>query len=286
MDYLGWELERQRAALLALLGGGREEEGAPREGDAPGEAAASGENTAREGETLPDGTRRSPAESGGARRRADRSAGRYAGGRKTAGGPLLGAPGAWEMVREAAGDRLDGASGAPGIPVSAWEALWSGKTEAPARERRGGEETGAPAASRRLPEETRRTPRFGTGGAAELLESSGGRGGAEAARTAAEFGAEAAPMAETAGERRAGGNLTGPPSGRRAGGGAAAMGGTGTARLGGRSETEGPGERLSRVLPWGGGWESPALRAEAEARALSRAVQRDARRYDGGFTIY
>lgn len=276
MDYLGWELERQRAALLALLGGGREEEGAPREGDAPGKAAAPGENTAREGETLPDGTRRSPAESGGTRRRADRSAGRYAGGRKAAGGPLLGAPGAWEMVREAAGDRLDGASGTPGIPVSAWEALWSGKTEAPARERRGGEETGAPGASRRLPEETRRTPRFGTGGAAELLESSGGRGGAEAARTAAEFGAEAAPMAETAGERRAGGAAAWE----------AAMGGTGTARLGGRSGTEGPGERLSRVLPWGGGWESPALRAEAEARALSRAVQRDARRYDGGFTIY
>ena len=29
-----------------------------------------------------------------------------------------------------------------------------------------------------------------------------------------------------------------------------------------------------------------ALRAEEGARALSRAVQRDARRYDGGFTVY
>ncbi len=48
----------------------------------------------------------------------------------------------------------------------------------------------------------------------------------------------------------------------------------------------GPGERLSRTLPWGEGWESPALRAEDGAKALSRAVQRDARRYDGGFTIY
>lgn len=48
----------------------------------------------------------------------------------------------------------------------------------------------------------------------------------------------------------------------------------------------GPGERLSRTLPWREGWESPALRAEDGAKALSRAVQRDARRYDGGFTIY
>ena len=30
----------------------------------------------------------------------------------------------------------------------------------------------------------------------------------------------------------------------------------------------------------------PAVRVETDARAVSRAVQRDARRYDGGFTIY
>ena len=62
--------------------------------------------------------------------------------------------------------------------------------------------------------------------------------------------------------------------------------GTGMARSGRDAGTVGQGERLSRTLPWGDGWESPALRAENGAKALSREVQRDARRYDGGFPIY
>lgn len=66
----------------------------------------------------------------------------------------------------------------------------------------------------------------------------------------------------------------------RGGGGALYAGGEGFPAAAGR------GEPLLPFLPWSGGWESAALQAEEEARALSRAVQRDARRYNGGFTIY
>ena len=108
--------------------------------------------------------------------------------------------------------------------------------------------------------------------------------------TAARRTAEAAETA--AGGRRAG--EAGPVSLRRSGGAAggafipARRDGAGTARLGGGGLDGAPGRetRLSRPLPWGEGWKSPALRAEDGARALSKAVQRDARRYDGGFTIY
>lgn len=143
---------------------------------------------------------------------------------------------------------------------------------------------------------------MGTGGAAELRESSGGRRDYEEEwETAAGTGAEAA--AEAAGGERAGKGFAkwgpaleagGAPSpGKRSGGGAAA--GTPMSRDGvgmvrpvrdGLAGAAGRGEQLFRVLPWGEGWESPALRAEDGAKALSRAVQRDARRYDGGFTIY
>ena len=65
-------------------------------------------------------------------------------------------------------------------------------------------------------------------------------------------------------------------------------------------ETEDPLERVlrcnGRILAeccffrgervYGGGWGSAALREEEGAKALSRAVQRDARRYDGGFSLY
>ena len=44
-----------------------------------------------------------------------------------------------------------------------------------------------------------------------------------------------------------------------------------------------PGGRSGGWGPWGGG--EAAFRAEDGARALSQAVQRDARRYDGGFSI-
>ena len=43
------------------------------------------------------------------------------------------------------------------------------------------------------------------------------------------------------------------------------------------------GDPAAGAFPEGG---AAALRREDGVRALSRAVERDARRYDGGFTIY
>lgn len=292
MDYLGWELERQRAALRALLGGGE-----PEAGDASREESPAWEEfSGWDGEAPEEGTRRSPEGLERARRRGSGRTGRYAAGRGEAGGPLMGAPGAWEMVREA--DRAALAGEPDGLPVGA--ELQSGEAGSPARGRRGGG-TGAPPLPRRYaPEELRRTPRIGTGGAAELRGLFGGQEDYEKEReTAAGTGPEAEMTAGAAGEGpagwgpavRAGGAL---PPGEMSGGvsgkasGAMSRNGTGMAPSAGSrlAGAAGPGERLSRALPWGEGWESPALRAEDGAKALSLAVQRDARRYDGGFTIY
>ncbi len=292
MDYLGWELERQRAALWALLDGGRTEDGEAEE------------HTAWEGEAPPGGTRRSPVNSGTAREGAvSRDAGRYA----ESGGAqprnfLRDFPGAWEAVREAEGGRPGGESGALRATVSAWEGFLLGsETEAP--DRGGGDaETGVPRASRREARQGAQGPaREGTGPRAALWEPSG-EGSPESWETAAERMAEAA--AGTAGGRSAGqrsavegpsGSADLPPL-RISGGGepsreasaAARRDGAGTVWFGGGGfgGALGQGGQLSRSLPWGGGWESPALRAEDGAKALSRAVQRDARRYDGGFAIY
>nr|WP_325211342.1 hypothetical protein [uncultured Oscillibacter sp.] len=297
MDYLGWELKRQRAALWALLGGGSEEKqfseeggAAWEEGGARGEKAAPGENTAREGgKTLPGGTRRSPAGSGAARRRAAGSAGRYAGGGGEAGEAReagSGFPGAWETALEAR-------ETAGGL-----EAPADGGAAPPVPERRSGERGAA--SRRKLPKGARGPAREGTGPRTGPWGSFGGTeaGAREEAELQAETAAEAA-MRKRAGERPAGERAAGgadslpgeEPGGRKAGGYAFAAPrrvGMGTARSGEEDlgGAPGRGERLSRVPPWGGGWESPALRAEDGARALSRAVQRDARRYDGGFTIY
>ncbi len=280
VDYLGWELERQRAALQALLmGGGRTEDGeAPEEDD-----------TVWKGKPPTGGKRRSPAGSGTARKRAVlRNAGRYAGNAGgEAGGPPAGAPGAWEMVREAGKRRPVGESGALETPGSAGEAG-----------------TGLPWASRRETGRRAQSPaREGTGPRAEPWGPSGGRS-AEARETAADRTAAAETAAKAAGGRRAGERFaeeasaggTDPFPEGRPGGGMTAGGvpallrrdGAGTARLGGSGLTAAPGlgARLARSLPWGGGWESAALRAEEGARSLSRAVQRDARRYDGGFPFY
>ena len=292
MDYLGWELERQRAALWALLGGGRAEDG-----EAPGE-----EDTTWEGKALPGGRRRSPAGSGTARGNAvPQSAGRYAAKEGAeAGGPLVGAPGAWETVLAAEKTlRPAGEAGAWETPVGPWEGISGAEAEFPARKgggmgagflprRDGGTEVRAFAAFRQK-EEAHGPAGEGTG-SRTALEGPSGRREAGTGETAARRTAEAAETA--AGGRRAG--EAGPASLRKSGGDAGGVSiparrdGAGTARLGGGGLDGAPGRetRLSRPLPWGEGWKSPALRAEDGARALSTAVQRDARRYDGGFTIY
>lgn len=292
MNYLGWELERQRAALWALLGGGKpgEEESPFREdASARGRQAAGG------------GTRRSPAGLVRARGRGAGRTGQYTAGNEQAGGPLVGGPGAWETAREAAQDRLDGASGDPETPVSAWERVSGQEAKASAQGGGGAEAGGSELTRQWAAEEVRRTPRFGTGGVKEPPEFSDRPGALEAPRkTGAESAAEARPAAAAAGGSRAGTDSAaggvvlgmGLPSELWSGGGKAAgdtsavmsSGGIGPTRLGGGGSVITPGQSARRVLPWGG--ESAALRAEAEARALSQAVQRDARRYDGGFTIY
>ncbi len=292
MEYLGWELERQRAALWALLGGGRAEDG-----EAPEE-----EDTAWEGKALPGGRRRSPARSGTARGNAvPQSAGRYAAKEGAeAGGPLVGAPGAWETVLAAEKAlRPAGEAGAWETPVGPWEGISGEEAEFSARrgegtgaefspQRDGGTGVRAFAASRQK-EEAHGPAGEGTG-SRTALEGPSARREAGTGETAARRTAEAAETA--AGGRRAG--EADPASLRKSGGDAggvsipARRNGAGTARLGGGGLDGAPGRetRLSRPLPWGEGWESPALRAEDGARALSKAVQRDARRYDGGFTIY
>ena len=302
MDYLGWELERQRAALWALLGGGRAEDG-----EAPGE-----EDTAWEGKALPGGRRRSPAGSGTARGNAvPQSAGRYAAKEGAeAGGPLVGAPGAWETVLAAEKAlRPAGEADAWKMPEGHWEGISGAELEFSPRR---GEGTGAEFSPQRdggtgagfLPRKDGGTEVRAFAAFRQKEEAHGPAGEGTGSRTALEGPsarreagtgetAEAAVAAETAaGGRRAG--EAGPVSLRRSGGAAGGAfipprrDGAGTARLGGGGLDGAPGRetRLSRPLPWGEGWESPALRAEDGARALSKAVQRDARRYDGGFTIY
>lgn len=231
MDYLQWELERQRGALRALLGGGDNE--APREEEAGGGPAgpeARGKNAAG---------RRGPT------------------GKSGAGGAY---PAVLEAVR---GDRSrlpEGEKGAPEPPVSAWEQVLAGEEGAPGQ---GDRPEG------RAPETRRTPPREGTGPSAALP---GLYGGDLPAR-----GTESAERFENAGENRAG----------EAGGEEASQHYTAAVRLARRRPiwAAEPGEASGGTgFRSGGG--TAAAAAEDGARALSRAVQRDARRYDGGFTIY
>ena len=286
MDYPARELERQRAALRALLGGGSME----------------GERAPREGGPLPDRAGRSPAEPGTARESTVlRGAGRYAGNRGSREfSPDL--PGAGEAAREGGEKAFSFEPGGLDAPASAWEGIPGRAAGSLAQE---GREAGAeaPAGFRRAaPEELPSPAREGTGPRAALLGASGGREARQARETAADRTPEAAGTAggghggkRFAGERPAPG--VGPfpmdASGRgeasgRASSGATRRDGGGTGRPGGGGPEGAPGqgERLSRPLPWSGGGESSALRAEDGARALSRAVQRDARRFDGGFPLY
>lgn len=283
MDYAGWELERQRQALAALLLGG---------------------GTAEDRDTSRKEERRSPEAgpmgSGAAREYAAGKGGRYAGG------PDGGAFGAWEAVRTAGRDRLN-RSGGPGIPVSAWEGvLGAGTVFEP-----GGRDTESGAPS-------------GFESVVQKEGTSGGRTGSRAEfqtdflrqETGGSVRDVSAAIGETSGMVRKAGRsgefltrgLPAPEQGEARGltlfdtvsGGGEAAGRqrqeeAGTVRRNGGSG-EGMGhsqapvvqvlEEVSGTEVRSGSLGDAALQAEDGAKALSLAVQRDARRYDGGFTIY
>lgn len=258
MDYLGWELERQRAALAALLlgaGGTRDpvrEEARRSFAETPGHYAGSSEEALGAWEMVLGG--------------------------EAAWEAALGGEAAWEAGQERE-------AGGAGTPVSAWEAILGG-------------ETGAPASFGGRPW----TPLSGeTGAQPEFRRPSGGYPAqrnmrrAEAGLTAeiqglpirsAEDGAGdgAVPLEAGSSQDEAPGHTAAGRPGqslnvrRRGGYGADTLGRDGPAVF---QATE----KAAGSVPWGN-WETAALRAEDNARLLSRAIQRDARRYDGGFNIY
>ena len=216
VDYAGWELERQRAALAALLLGGETEE--RRENRAVRKAETARLSSAGgQGQRTPEETDRT----------------------EEPAGTLLTPAGVSEMTTR---------------PAGVWTAggrrfLWPETGSL-----RGSGGTGA------LPEEGPRAA--GTGLAEETAE---GTGAAEEIKTA-ESGAEegqAAPLRTEA--------FDGMPG---------AGGGGWTPAAGLRSSA---GSWLGAGLwPASGGGEE----GREAAKALSLAVQRDARRYDGGFALY
>lgn len=235
MDYLGWELERQRSALAALLLGGRE---------------------AWDRDPLRDEARRSGA-----------------GMPELYAGSPEAPPGAWEAVRATRRDRENGVSGIPETPLSAWEAVL-------------GRETGIPASSE---EDAWIRLSGGTGAQVKLPRPSVGYEARQTIRRArADLTAEVPNLSAGGGEDGVGNRAdsSGPGSGRsRAAGYSGHLCGI---RLGGGRAAETPGRdapAAAGTAPWAG-WGAAAPRAEDSAKTLSRAVQRDARRYDGGFNIF
>ena len=273
MDYAGWELERQRQALAALLLGGG--------------TAEDRDTSRKEGRRSPEADRMG---SGAAQEYAAGKGGRYAGG------PDGGGLGAWETVRLADRSHVK-RPGGPGIPVSAWE----GVLGAEAVFEPGGKGVGADAA-------------VGLAKMVSTEEPSGGGTENRDAFWAAPFRQEAGGTVwETGGAvRRAGRNgksMTGglPLSGQSEAYGPefseTGSGGRGTAggqqageagavrRSGGSPEqSRAPVVQVLEEAPGAGfrsgGLGDAALQAEDRAKSLSLAVQRDARRYDGGFMIY
>lgn len=255
MDYLGRELERQRSALTALLLGGGE---------------------GRETEPARDGGRRSPARSETARGRAFGRDGRYAGGEAggmagpaeaLAAGGKREAPGTEPRAERSDADGRGAETGASAVPP---RTARRGASEPPGEGTGAWREMAGPFEGGRL----RRAER----GAAEPPGSGGG-----GARTDGDSDGGALPGGgEPLEALRRDGGASGRtravlPDRRMVGSGAETPGQEGlpvfreTGRTGGTALWDGEGE---------------SLRAEDEARRLSRAVQRDARRYDGGFQIY
>ncbi|MEY8387181.1 hypothetical protein AALC17_07760 [Oscillospiraceae bacterium 38-13] len=268
MDYPAWELERQRAVLAALLlGGGRAEEDG---GETPEEAEA---RAARR------------------RKAADRSWG------MEAGLPDAGVrerrearfPGAWE-----AGRRTGRVFRRPPFPAGAWEEITGAELPGEGEwEQDGLRPAAAPEAeSPGSGTEVREVVREVLQGLSEALEERGALGRRpvflreSAGRPGQDSGGgEMPPFPAEAGDGEAPGRAV---SFRRA-----EWAGT-DRRRGGAF-----GEALKRGIPsfsqeteadgamvWRGGREAAPFRAEDGARAVSRAVQRDSRRYDGGFVLY
>lgn len=247
MDYLGWELERQRAALAALLlGGGKARDGEPAR-----------DVTRWSGAGTPDPYTVSSEE----------------------------ALGAWEAVRsgyavwEARRDHAAGEAGATETAArSAWETILAGEAGVPARSRE--------RAWTRLIREAGAPPEF---------PRSSGRYTARRGirRAEADLAAEIQDLPAGSREDGAADNAASSKAGvnqNRAAGNTAAAGYP--ARFRGVRRRDMPAPYMlgrdgpaAGTAPWDG-WGTAALRAEDSAKLLSRAVQRDARRYDGGFNIY
>lgn len=281
MNYPGWELERQRAALAALLLGGRTAEGVPAEAGGEWGAGAEAAGPAWEtgggfgGRRLDGGNRWS------------RAAGFAAGGQ----GGAVGTPNS---------GRRSGRERGFGTSASAWEALLGAEAAPDVLEWKSWGGEGLAAVETAGPVQKDGALSGGTGARRDGRD--GGRRGLErksaaerrfdplgaavfrGAAAESETGGRAAPAGEdggdlSAGEHAAGERLELPGPFRRSGGTAAeSLGQDGLTVL---YEGEGTGG----TAPWGRG-QGVGTRAEDGARALSRAVQRDARRYDGGFTIY
>lgn len=270
MDYLRWELERQRAVLAALLLGG---------------------GNARDGETIRDGTRQNGAGTPEPYvRRSQRTAA------------------AWEAVRADRKDLEDGRAEAAGTPVSAWEAVLGGETVRTARleDRKGGgtgrSETPVSAWKTILGGETDFPVNSAVGA---WLRLGGGTGAhpefprlpkghmARSGTRQTETDLTAKTQAIESGRDDAGDRAASPETGtnqNRAAGNSRRFfsirrGGEHTAYTLDLDGATAPQELEKRTAPWGT-WGTAVLRAEDSARLLSRAVQRDARRYDGGFNIF
>lgn len=236
MDYLEWELERQRRALRALLGGGN-----------------------RDGEALrADGTKGRLAASGGGE--ADPPAGGEAGPSAGRAAP----PAGRSALRRNGTGRPEGESDEPGPPESTRERVLTGEGDALGQ-------AGRDEPEKQAPETPAAPPREGTGPQAALPKASGGETAAR--ETAME-------AAERAGTRRDG------ASGGGTAAGAAADAYTAVYRPARRLPPWAPETGEGGTGSLYGGFSAAGAAEEDSARALSRAVQRDARRYDGGFTIY
>lgn len=263
MDYLGWELERQREALAALLLGGREiRDGEPTRGGT------------RQGDTaIPEPDAGSGQQALGAweaRQRRESARAGVVEAPVSAWEAVLGGEEVW-AVRQ---DRENGGAGTTETPVSTWtilggEANGRINSEKAAWLRRSGG-TGAP------PESPRPSGGYPARRGIRRIEADLT---AQTQAAPAESGGDGAVSSEARAkqdrttESTVAAKYPAPFFIVRRGGGSTAD-----------ALTE-DGPAAAGSVSWGR-WGAAALRAEDSAKSLSRAVQRDARRYDGGFNIF